>query len=64
MRDEMLVKILSVRGAVTRIAARCGLSTAAVSQWRHVPERWVDAVAEEAGVPARLIRAARKTAEA
>ncbi len=63
MRDEILAKILSTRGMVTRLAGACGISTAAVSQWDHVPEKWVEAVAEASGTPARLIRAGRATAE-
>jgi predicted transcriptional regulator len=63
MRDAILAKILSTRGMVTLLATKCGISTAAVSQWDHVPEKWVEAVAEASGTPARLIRAGRLTAE-
>lgn len=45
MRDPSLETILSQRGAVTRIAQGLGISTAAVSQWRRVPDDRVVEVA-------------------
>ncbi len=38
MRDPTLEEIFARRGAITRIATELGISTAAVSQWRRVPD--------------------------
>jgi pyruvate kinase len=55
MRDPALEKLLASRGAVTRIATALGISTAAVSQWRRVPEDRVGEVAKLFGTtPAEL----------
>lgn len=56
MRDPALEAILSQRGAVTRIATALGISTAAVSQWRRVPEDRVAEVARALGVPPAEVR--------
>lgn len=55
-RDPILEKLLSVRLAGTRIAEAAGISTAAVSQWRRVPVRHLDAVAKVTGIPASDLR--------
>lgn len=65
MRDPGLEALLSQRGAVTRIAQALGISTAAVSQWRRVPEERVEEVARTMGVdPAGLRGAAEGAAPA
>lgn len=56
MRDPSLEALLARRGAVTRIAAGLGISTAAVSQWRRVPEERVEEVARIMGVPPATLR--------
>jgi pyruvate kinase len=56
MRDPTLEALLTQRGAVTRIATALGISTAAVSQWRRVPEDRVSEVARVLGVPPAIIR--------
>ena len=38
MREPTLEDIFARRGAITRIATELGISTAAVSQWRRVPD--------------------------
>lgn len=56
MRDLILDAALQIRGTVKRIAQRCGISTAAVSRWRRVPKRRVDAVAEVTGIRPEKLR--------
>ncbi len=56
MRDPALETLLAQRGAVTRIAAALGISTAAVSQWRRVPDERVAEVARALGVAPENIR--------
>ena len=56
MRDPSLEALLTQRGAVTRIATALGISTAAVSQWRRVPEDRVAEVARALGVPPVAVR--------
>jgi pyruvate kinase len=57
-RDPVLDELLSRRGAVTKIAFACGISTAAVSQWRHVPRGHVETVAKALDMPAASVQAA------
>ncbi len=56
MRDPSLEALLIQRGAVTRIATALGISTAAVSQWKRVPDDRVAEVARALGVPVASIR--------
>lgn len=56
MRDPALEALLTQRGAVTRIATALGISTAAVSQWKRVPDDRVAEVARALGVPPTTIR--------
>ncbi len=56
MRDPTLEALLTQRGAVTRIATALGISTAAVSQWRRVPEDRVAEVARALGIPPNAVR--------
>jgi pyruvate kinase len=56
MRDPALESLLAQRGAVTRIATALGISTAAVSQWKRVPEDRVAEVARALGLPASAVR--------
>jgi pyruvate kinase len=56
MRDPSLETLLAQRGAVTRIATALGISTAAVSQWKRVPDDRVAEVARALGVPPRRVR--------
>lgn len=56
MRDPTLDAIFARRGAVTRIATELGISTAAVSQWRRVPEERVMDVARILGLAPAEIR--------
>lgn len=56
MRAPILEDIFSRRGAVTAIAAKCGLTTAAVSQWRRVPTKHLDAVAAHTGLSTAVLR--------
>ena len=53
MRDPTLEALLAQRGAVTRIATALGISTAAVSQWKRVPDDRVADVARALGLAAR-----------
>jgi DNA-binding transcriptional regulator YdaS (Cro superfamily) len=41
---------------VKKIAGRCRVSTAAVSQWRRVPKRRVDEVSEVTGIACEVLR--------
>jgi pyruvate kinase len=56
MRDPVLEALLAHRGAVTRIATALGISTAAVSQWRRVPDDRVAEVARALGLPTDQVR--------
>lgn len=56
MRDPNLEALLARRGAVTRIATALGISTAAVSQWRRVPEDRVEEVARAMDVAPETLR--------
>ena len=56
MRDPSLEALLAMRGAVTRIATALGISTAAVSQWKRVPDDRVADVARALGVPPETVR--------
>jgi pyruvate kinase len=56
LRDPALEAILGQRGAVTRIAQGLGISTAAVSQWRRVPDDRVVEVARILGVTVQDVR--------
>ncbi len=56
MRDPHLEALLAMRGAVTRIATALGISTAAVSQWKRVPDDRVAEVARALGVPPEQVR--------
>jgi pyruvate kinase len=56
MRDPTLEDLFARRGAITRIATELGISTAAVSQWRRVPDDRVIDVARILGVETRLLR--------
>ncbi|MBE9604610.1 pyruvate kinase [Acetobacteraceae bacterium H6797] len=56
MRDPILEEILARRGMVTRIASELGISTAAVSQWRRVPEERVIEIARLLDMPPELLR--------
>ena len=55
-RDPILVEAFSRRGAVKAVAAECGIRTAAVSQWKRVPEKRLEATAAALGIPAHLLR--------
>ncbi len=56
MRDPALEALLLQRGAVTRIATALGISTAAVSQWKRVPDDRVGEVARALGVAPTVVR--------
>ena len=56
MRDPTLEELFARRGAITRIATELGISTAAVSQWRRVPDDRVADVARILGVTAETLR--------
>ena len=55
-RDAALERALRTRMAVTEIAEAIGVSRAAVSQWRRVPERHLTAVARITGMAKRELR--------
>ena len=56
MRDPALEDLFARRGAITRIATELGISTAAVSQWKRVPDDRVVDVARILGVAPTAIR--------
>jgi pyruvate kinase len=56
MRDPTLEDLFARRGAITRIATELGISTAAVSQWRRVPDDRVSDVARILGLAPEAIR--------
>ena len=55
-RDPILEEAFRQRLAVTEIARAIGITRAAVSQWRRVPERHVAAVARLTKIPKRRLR--------
>lgn len=56
MRDPILAEAFERRGAVTRVAKALGITTAAVSTWKRVPKKRVDAVAAVLGLEAAQLR--------
>ena len=56
VRDPMLEQALNTRMAVTQIAETIGISRAAVSQWRRVPEKHLAAVARITRISKRRLR--------
>ena len=56
MRDPSLEALLAQRGAVTRIATALGISTAAVSQWKRVPDDRVAEVARALNLTPEAVR--------
>ena len=56
MRDAVLNEIMKIRNANKRISDACGLSTAAVSQWKRVPKRHLHKVAAVCGKSAQELR--------
>lgn len=56
MRDDVLNEIMVRRGANKAISEACGLSSAAVSQWKRVPKKHVEIVAKVTGVAASKLR--------
>lgn len=56
MRGPIIERAFSQRLAVTRIAEATGISTAAVSQWKRVPERHVLAVSKITGIAPHDLR--------
>jgi pyruvate kinase len=56
MREPTLEELFARRGAITRIATELGISTAAVSQWKRVPEERVADVARILGVAPEALR--------
>ncbi|GGJ01861.1 pyruvate kinase [Neoroseomonas lacus] len=56
MRDPTLEDLFARRGAITRIATELGISTAAVSQWKRVPDDRVTDVARILGVATQTLR--------
>lgn len=56
MKDAVLTEIMMRRGANRLISEACGLSTAAVSQWKRVPKKHLKTVSELTGIPAQDLR--------
>ncbi len=56
MRDPALEDIFARRGAITKIATELGISTAAVSQWKRVPDERVLDVARILGLAPTQLR--------
>ncbi len=56
MKDPALIEIMAMRGANKRISDACGLSYAAVSQWKRVPKRHLYKVAAVCGKSAQELR--------
>lgn len=55
-RLEPLASMLQRRNAVRDIAAACGISTAAVAQWRQIPPRHRETVAGLFGLSVNDLR--------
>jgi len=56
MRDPALEALLARRGTVKQIAAALGISTAAVSQWKRIPEDRVSEIAKALNLPPASLR--------
>jgi pyruvate kinase len=63
-RAPELEELFSRRGAVKAVASGLGISTAAVSTWRHVPSNRREAVAAILGVPVEAVPIRQRSAEA
>ena len=55
-RDAILEEALRTRMAVTQIAETLGISRAAVSQWKRVPEKHLPVVARITRISKRRLR--------
>jgi DNA-binding transcriptional regulator YdaS (Cro superfamily) len=55
-RTEPLASLLSRRNAVRDFAEACGISTAAVSQWRQVPVKHAETIAALTGLSVADLR--------
>lgn len=55
-RSEPLATLLLRRNAVRDFAAACGISTAAVAQWRRIPARHVATIAGLTGMSVSELR--------
>lgn len=58
-RTEPLRTILNQRGMVTYLAGELGLSRAAVSRWREIPERHIAPISKLLGISQRRLRGGR-----
>ena len=56
MRDPNLEALLARRGTVKQIAAALGISTAAVSQWKRIPEDRVSELSKALNLPPESLR--------
>lgn len=55
-RDNHLDRLFQIRGATKRVATGLGITHAAVSQWKRVPDARVEEVAAILGVPPSEVR--------
>ena len=55
-RDPLLVEAFRIRNVARDIARTAGISKAAVSQWKRVPEKHVWAVTKITGIPPHKLR--------
>lgn len=56
MRDRVLEELMERRRMNARIAECCQISTAAVSQWRRVPQKHLEKVAKISGLSPAALR--------
>ena len=54
--DRTIRSIRKTRGQAVEIADACGITKAAVYQWKQVPPHWVTTVSKITGVPPEKIR--------
>jgi transcriptional regulator with XRE-family HTH domain len=54
--DRVMRQIRKTRGLSVKVAQACGVSRAAVYQWRRVPPAWVQTVAPIVGLTPEEIR--------
>lgn len=55
-RDEILTKVFAAYGNATGLAEYLGVSKQAVSQWKHIPLRYLKLISKETGISRRKLR--------
>lgn len=55
-RDRILARVFKQLGGQSKVAAALGVSTAAVSLWKRLPEQHLDAIEQLTGIKRGALR--------